>query len=199
MKDYKPRYEELNKYYQTWLTGYTRLTVSQGMCHQNIYHHHTLTVGSFTFPGEGDVITIVPQCLHRIIYGRAAASLTVNDDLSVSLFTQEHLLAHHPMLEGILLSECVRLKQRPLANKLISLFRQFSGSELRLKLVWLCWYDLMLGNCLDDWIDTLRFKNSQEMDIWVNNRQEENPALTRLMDEYVCFAWRTTTEPLKHA
>ncbi|MEI9677889.1 hypothetical protein V5041_00080 [Escherichia coli] len=199
MKDYKPRYEELNKYYQTWLTGYTRLTVSQGMCHQNIYHHHTLTVGSFTFPGEGDVITIVPQCLHRIIYGRAAAPLTVNDDLSVSLFTQEHLLAHHPMLEGILLSECVRLKQRPLANKLISLFRQFSGSELRLKLVWLCWYDLMLGNCLDDWLDTLRFKNSQEMDIWVNNRQEENPALTRLMDEYVCFAWRTTTEPLKHA
>ncbi|EBH8769759.1 hypothetical protein D1797_24375 [Salmonella enterica subsp. enterica serovar Freetown] len=199
MKDYKPRYEELNKYYQTWLTGYTRLAVCQGMCHQNIYHHHTLTVGSFNFPGENEVIAIVPRCLHRIIYGRSAASLTVNDDLSVSLFTQEHLLAHHPMLEGILLSECVRLKQRPLANRLISLFRQFSGDELRLKLVWLCWYDLMLGNCLDDWIDTLRFKNSQEMDIWINNRQEENPALTCLMDEYVCFAWRTTTEPLKHA
>ncbi|HCR3451187.1 TPA: hypothetical protein ON570_004872 [Citrobacter werkmanii] len=194
MKDYKPRYEELKKYYQTWLTGYTRLAVCQGMCHQNIYHHHTLTVGSFNFPGENEVIAIVPRCLHRIIYGRAAVPLTVNDDLSVSLFTQEHLLAHHPMLEGILLSECVRLKQRPLANKLISLFRQFSGNELRLKLVWLCWYDLMLGNCLDDWIDTLRFKNSKEMDIWINNRQEENPALTRLMDEYVCFAWRTTTE-----
>ncbi|EBS1726198.1 hypothetical protein FLI01_19860 [Salmonella enterica subsp. enterica serovar Bareilly] len=199
MKDYKPRYEELNKYYQTWLTGYTRLAVCQGMCHQNIYHHHTLTVGSFNFPGENEVIAIVPRCLHRIIYGRYAASLTVNDDLSVSLFTQEHLLAHHPMLEGILLSECVRLKQRPLANRLISLFRQFSGDELRLKLVWLCWYDLMLGNCLDDWIDTLRFKNSQEMDIWINNRQEENPALTSMMDEYVCFAWRTSTEPLKHA
>ncbi|HHA7951071.1 TPA: hypothetical protein ACOP2N_002608 [Salmonella enterica] len=194
MKDYKPRYEELNKYYQTWLTGYTRLAVCQGMCHQNIYYHHTLKVGSFTFPGEGDVIAIVPQCLQRIIYGRAAAPLTVNDDLSVSLFTQEHLLAHHPMLEGILLSECVRLKQRPLANKLISLFRQFSGSELRLKLVWLCWYDLMLGNSLDDWIDNLRFKKDHEMEIWINNRQEENPALTRLMDEYVCFAWRTTAE-----
>ncbi|EEK4400632.1 hypothetical protein GNK91_09530 [Salmonella enterica] len=199
MKDYKPRYEELNKYYQTWLAGYTRLAVCQGMCHQNIYHHHTLTVGSFNFPGENEVIAIVHRCLHRIIYGRAADPLTVNDDLSVSLFTQEHLLAHHPMLEGILLSECVRLKQRPLANRLISLFRQFSDDELRLKLVWLCWYDLMLGNCLDDWIDTLRFKNSQEMDIWINNRQEENPALTSMMDEYVCFAWRTTTEPLKHA
>ena len=98
-----------------------------------------------------------------------------------------------------MLSECVRLKQRPLANKLISLFCQFSGSELRLKLVWLCWYDLMLGNSLDDWNDNLRFKKGHEMEIWINNRQEENPALTRLMDEYVCFAWRTTTEPLKHA
>ena len=196
MKDYKPRYKELYKYYQVWLTDFTKLTVRSGMCHQNIYHHHTLTVGSLKFPGEEEVIAIVPQCLHRIIYGRAAASLAVNDDLSVSLFTQEHLLAHHPMLEGILLSECVRLKQRPLANRLISLFRQFSGSELRLKLVWLCWYDLMLGNSLDDWNDNLRFKKGHEMEIWINNRQEENPALTRLMDEYVCFAWRTTAEPL---
>ncbi|HHI3410117.1 TPA: hypothetical protein ACP47P_001904 [Klebsiella pneumoniae] len=199
MKDYKPRYEELHKYYQTWLTDFTKLTVRSGMCHQNIYHHHTLTVGSLKFPGEEEVIAVVPQCLHRIIYGRAAAPLTVNDDLSVSLFTQEHLLAHHPMLEGILLSECVRLKQRPVANKLISLFRQFSGSELRLKLVWLCWYDLMLGNCLDDWTDHLRFKKDKEMDIWVNDRQAENSALTSLMDEYVCFAWRTTAEPLNKA
>lgn len=66
------------------------------------------------------------------------------------------------MLEGILLSERVRLKQRPLANKLISLFRQFSGSELRLKLVWLCWYDLMLGNSLNDWTDNLRFKKTRK-------------------------------------
>lgn len=199
MKDYKPRYEELYKYYQTWLTDFTKLTVRSGMCHQNIYHYHSLTVGSLKFSGDEEVIAIVPQCLYRIIYGRAAAPLTVNDDLSVSLFTREHLLAHHPMLEGILLSECVRLKQRPLANKLISLFRQFSGSELRLKLVWLCWYDLMLGNCPDEWTDSLRFKKDKEMDIWINDRQAENPALTSLMDEYVCFAWRTTVEPLSQA
>lgn len=195
MKDYKPRYEELYKYYQTWLMDFTKLTVRSGMCHQNIYHYHSLTVGSLKFPEEEEVIAIVPQCLYRVIYGRTAASLTVSDDLSVSLFTQEHLLAHHPMLEGILLSECVRLKQRPLANKLISLFRQFSGSELRLKLVWLCWYDLMLGNSLDDWTENLRFKKEKEMSIWVNDRQAENPTLTNLMDEYVCFAWRTTAEP----
>ncbi|HBA7794708.1 TPA: hypothetical protein J1363_003352 [Escherichia coli] len=198
MKDYKPRYEELHKYYQVWLTDFTKLAVRQGICHQNIYHHHTLTIGCFKFSEEETVIAIVPQCLHRVIYGKTvAASLSIDDDLSVSLFTQEHLLVHHPMLEGILLSECVRLKQRPLANKPISLFRQFSGSELRLKLVWLCWYDLMLGNNLDDWTDCLRFKKDHEMEFWINNLQEENPGLTRLMDEYVCFAWRTTTEPLK--
>lgn len=196
MKDYKPRYEELHRYYQNWLTGFTKLTVGQGMCHQNIYHHHTLAVGSLRFPGEKEVIAIVPQCLHRIIYGKAAASFSVDDDLGVSLFTQEHLLVHHPMLEGILLSECVRLGQRKLANQLTSLLRQFSGSELRLKLVWLCWYDLMLGNCLDDWTDNLKFKKSKEMDIWIINRQAENPALTSTMDEYVCFAWRTAAEPL---
>lgn len=44
MKEYKPRYEELHKYYQVWLTDSTKLTVRSGMCHQNIYHHHTLTV-----------------------------------------------------------------------------------------------------------------------------------------------------------
>lgn len=176
MKEYKPRYEELHKYYQVWLTDFTKLTVRSGMCHQNIYHHHTLTVGSLKFPGEEEVIAIVPQCLHRIIYGRAAASLTVNDDLSVSLFTQEHLLAHHPMLEGVLLSECVRLKQRPLANKLISLFRQFSGSELRLKLVWLCWYDLMLGNCLDDWTDNLRFKKTKR---WISGSMTDRQKTLR--------------------
>ncbi len=65
MKDYKPRYEELYKCYQTWLTDFTKLTVRSGMCHQNIYHHHTLTVGSLKFPGEKEVIAIVPQCLHR--------------------------------------------------------------------------------------------------------------------------------------
>ena len=80
MKDYKPRYEELYKYYQVWLTDFTKLTVRSGMCHQNIYLHHTLTVGSLKFPGEEEVIAIVPQCLHRIIYGRAAAPLTVNDE-----------------------------------------------------------------------------------------------------------------------
>lgn len=92
-------------------------------------------------------------------------------------------MAHPPMLEGVLLSECVRLKHRSLTNKLTSLFQQFSGTELRLKLVWLCWYDLMLGNCLADWIQSLKFKTSEEVNNWVNDRQAENHMLTSMMDE----------------
>ncbi len=84
----------------------------------------------------------------------------------VNLCTSEHLLVHHPMLEGILLSECERLKQHSLANKLISLFRQFGGTELRLKLVWLCWLDLMTGNSLDDW--TKKPETQIRKKIWSN-------------------------------
>ncbi|HDZ3020033.1 TPA: hypothetical protein RST44_005409, partial [Klebsiella pneumoniae] len=161
------------------------------------YHYHSLTVGCLNFHGKEAVIAIVPRWLHRLIYGKAAAaSLSIDDDLNVSLLTQEHLLAHHPMLEGVLLSECVRLKHRSLANKLTSLFQQFSGTELRLKLVWLCWYDLMLGNCLADWIESLKFKTSEEVNNWVNDRQAENHMLTSMMDEYVCFAYRTVLDPL---
>ncbi|BET61314.1 hypothetical protein YPSE1_07730 [Yersinia pseudotuberculosis] len=100
------------------------------------------------------------------------------------------------MLEGILLSECVRLKQRSLANKLTSLFQQFRGTELRLKLVWLCWYDLMLGNSLADWIENLTLKSGEEVNNWVNDRQTENHRLTSMMDEYVSFAYRTVLDPL---
>lgn len=197
MKDDKPRYEELHRYYQTWLMDFTKLTVRQGICYPNIYHYHYLTVGYLKFAGEKAVIAVVPLCLRQLIYGKSVRELlSPEDDLRVSLYAPEHLLAHHPMLEGVLLSECVRLKQRALANKLISLFQQHSGSELRLKLVWLCWYDLMLGNSLEDWTDSLRFKKGDEMEVWINERQAENAALTHMMDEYVCFAWRTTAEPL---
>ena len=137
---YQTRYELLHENYQKWLTGFTRHAVSWGVCHPNIYYFHNLTPGWVSFNGEKPEIAIVPQSLHRLIYGSdKRATPPLDDDLVVNLCTSEHLLVHHPMLEGILLSECERLRQRSLANKLISLFRQFGGTELRLKLVWLCW------------------------------------------------------------
>ena len=112
----------------------------------------------------------------------------------VNLCTSEHLLVHHPMLEGILLSECERLKHHSLANKLISLFRQFGGTELRLKLVWLCWLDLMTGNSLEDWTENLKRKSEKELEEWIIDRQKQNAALTDLMDQYVLLAYRTTVD-----
>lgn len=61
MKDYKPRYEELYKYYQVWLTDFTKLTVKSGMCHQNIYHHHTLTVGRLNFRERKRLLLLFPS------------------------------------------------------------------------------------------------------------------------------------------
>ncbi|CAD5653934.1 Uncharacterised protein [Escherichia coli] len=163
-QQYQTRYEWLHESYQKWLTGFTRHAVSWGVCHPNIYYFHNLTPGWVSFNGEKPEIA------------------------------SEHLLVHHPMLEGILLSECERLRQRSLANKLISLFRQFGGTELRLKLVWLCWLDLMTGNSLEDWKENLKRKSEKELEEWIINRQRQSAALTDLMDQYVLLAYRTTVD-----
>lgn len=161
-----------------------------GVCHPNIHYFQNLTPGWVSFNGEKPKIAIVPRSLHRLIYGSdKRATPPLDDDLVVNLCTSEHLLVHHPMLEGILLSECERLRQRSLANKLISLFRQFGGTELRLKLVWLCWLDLMTGNSLDDWTENLKRKSEKELGEWIIDRQKQNAALTDLMDQYVL--WHT--------
>ncbi|OVZ94954.1 hypothetical protein CBW54_00650 [Yersinia kristensenii] len=195
MKETKTRYGELLKDDQTWLTDFTRLAVRRGLCHQNISFSHHLRVDCLRFPGEEPLIAIVPQSLYRLIHGKSEpVRVSVEDDMAVSLNTQEYLLFHHPLLEGVLLSECLRLKQRSLANKLTNLFQQFSGTEIRLKLVWLCGYDLMLGAPLTEWVDTLKFKTKEEMHHWINTRQNENWALTCLMDEYVTFSHRATTD-----
>ncbi|EPW2860051.1 hypothetical protein ACWJ88_005141, partial [Escherichia coli] len=66
---YQTRYELLHESYQKWLTGFTRHAVSWGVCHPNIYYFHNLTPGWVSFNGEKPEIAIVPQSLHRLIYG----------------------------------------------------------------------------------------------------------------------------------
>ncbi|EOD6327736.1 MULTISPECIES: hypothetical protein [Providencia] len=74
-----------------------------------------------------------------LVHGKTLPeSLSVQSDMNVSLEVDNRLLRYHPMLEGILLSECMRLGQRSFANKLISLFNQFNNPELRPTLMWLC-------------------------------------------------------------
>ena len=65
---------------------------------------------------------------------------------------------------------------------------------MRLKLVWLCWLDLMTGNSLDDWTENLKRKSEKELGEWIIDRQKQNAALTDLMDQYVLLAYRTTVD-----
>ena len=188
MKETKTRYNSLLVSYQRWLNGFTKLAIINGMCHPNIQASHHLMVGSLYFPGAGQMTAVVPQCLYRLIYGsQHPEPVSVVTDMQISLETKQKTLLHHPMLEGILLSECIRLKQRPLANRLISLLQQFSSPEHRHKLVWLCWYDLMMGTTLEDWLDNLKHKAPEDLSLWLIGRQEENISLTQMMDEYLLF------------
>ncbi|QLQ98300.1 hypothetical protein H0910_04265 [Providencia alcalifaciens] len=190
MKKLPARYEELLSYYQRWLNGYTKLSICQGMCHSLIQNSHYLMVSYIRFSShEACQVAVIPARLYRLVYGNAYPDkLTEEGDLNLSFHIDERLLRYHPMLEGILLSECARLKQHAFANKLISLFQQFDDPEIRPKLVWLCWYDLLLGSPLDDWNHTLKLKSKEQLVEWVIDRQAENGGLTTIMDEYVLFS-----------
>ncbi|MDQ5992378.1 hypothetical protein [Providencia stuartii] len=114
--------------------------------------------------------------------------LSVQSDVYVRLMVDDCLPRYHPMLGGILLSEYMRFGQRSFANKLISLFNQFNNSELRPKLMWLCWYDLMLGLPLDYWLNALKMKTEEQLVEWLIGKQMENWGLEKIMDDYVLLA-----------
>lgn len=141
------------------------------MCHPFIKNSHQLMVANIRFPDTDSVPAVVSVCLYRLIHGKTFPEpLSVQADMDVSLIVDNRLLRYYPMLEGILLSECMLLGQRSFANKLISLFQQFNNPELRPKLMWLCWYDLMIGFPLDDLLNSLKMKTEEQLEEWIIGR-----------------------------
>ncbi len=58
------------------------------------------------FPYNDSGCAVVP---YRLIHGKPLPEpLSVQSDMDVSLEVDNRLLRYHPMLEGILLSECMR-------------------------------------------------------------------------------------------
>ena len=186
----KEIFEELHHFYQTRIDWITKIEIMQGIYHAEIFSDHILTKGTLTLPGEKPSIAIVPYRLSILVNHQLSSkgALPLDNDENINFSRHDNILIYHPTLEGILLSECLRLKQRSLVNKLISLFQQFNNPELRLKLVWLCWYDLMSGNDISDWTESLKWKSAGALHTWIQNREESNPGLSILMNRYVGYA-----------
>lgn len=64
-----------------------------GRVSSEYYYFHNLTPGWVSFNSEKPEIAIVPQSLHRLIYGPDKRTTPpLDDDLIVNLCTSEHLL-----------------------------------------------------------------------------------------------------------
>ena len=107
--------------------------------------------------------------------------------MSTRLDSDTTLLLHHPMLEGILLSECARLKQFPVQRALLVMLQRLTSREIRHKIVWLCWRDLMCGDDPCDWLERLAGQPDDTLYLWLGDRQDSDPVLTLMMDEYLLF------------
>lgn len=187
MKASLSRHNLLLEYYQRWLNDFTRLAIRHGLCHPNIQASHQLTLGSLHFPGTGQVTAVVPHALYRLLRSNQPPVMTVTEDMSTRLDSDTTLLLHHPMLEGLLLSECARLKQLPVQRALMNMLQRLTGREIRHKIVWLCWCDLMRGDDPCDWLEHLVPQPAEALYLWLGNRQDKEPILTLMMDECLLF------------
>ncbi|MBN4864792.1 MULTISPECIES: hypothetical protein [Providencia] len=68
-------------------------------------------VANIRFPDTDSMPAVVPVCLYRLIHGKTLPEpLFVQTDMHVSLIIDNCLLNYNPMLEGILLGECMLLR-----------------------------------------------------------------------------------------
>ncbi|EMX9647854.1 hypothetical protein AAH559_005368, partial [Salmonella enterica] len=105
----------------------------------------------------------------------------------VPVLVDMNSLRVYPLLPGIMLSECVRLRLDGLHNCLERVFSRLRLPGLRESLTLLCWYELVNGLQNSDWL-YLPELSEQEVKTWGETRLSQYPLLYRVVDEYVFFA-----------
>lgn len=187
MKTPHSRHDFLLQHYQRWLDDFTRLAIRHGLCHPNILASHHLILGSLWFTDTDQVTAVVPHALNRLFHRNQTPVITVTEDMSTRLDSDTAMLLHHPMLEGILLSECARLKLFPIQRALLRMLQRLTSQEIRHKIVWLCWCDLMCGADPCFWLERLASQPDEALYLWLGDRQDNDSVFTLMMDEYLLF------------
>ncbi|MGM7970781.1 hypothetical protein ACS77P_07995 [Yersinia enterocolitica] len=86
-------------HYQTWLDGFTRISLWHGLCQQELTQWRRLAMTS-CFTPEGTVI-VIPQCLLQITHSSGVDACSVAPKITKQ--------TDWPLLSGVLLNECYRL------------------------------------------------------------------------------------------
>ncbi|AUQ41077.1 secretoglobin family protein [Yersinia ruckeri] len=159
-------------HYQTWLDDFTRISLWHGLCQQELTQWHRLALTSCHIP-EGSVI-VIPQCLLQITHSPGVEACAI-----VTKITKQ---TDWPLLAGVLLSECYRLKQGTLAEQLQMLFRLYSPA-IRQALTLLCWCELVMGLDMSEWY-TLHLLHPDTVAQWLAAKQKAYEGLTTLIEGY---------------
>ncbi|EBK1959315.1 hypothetical protein LB105_005142 [Salmonella enterica] len=169
--------------YQRWLNDQTRLAVRYGISTRKTHHWHTLTTTGITLADGRRVAMVVPACLLPVSPGVREPG----NEGTVSVLADITSLRAYPLLPGILLSECIRLRPDGLHDCLERVFSRLREPGLRESLTLLCWYELVNGLQNSDW-QYLPVLCEQEVKKWMETRLSQYSSLYGVVDEYVFFA-----------
>lgn len=67
------------------------------------------------------------------------------------------------------------------------MLQRLTSQEIRHKIVWLCWCDLMCGEDPCIWLERLASQPEEALYLWLGDRQDNDPVFTLIMDEYLLF------------
>lgn len=80
-----------------------------------------------------------------------------------------------------------RLKLFPIQRALLRMLQRLTSQEIRHKIVWLCWCDLMCGADPCFWLERLASQPDEALYLWLGDRQDNDSVFTLMMDEYLLF------------